>query len=715
MLTLNTGVTGDKLAAKQDVGTDVVYEINGDDVQTSPTDTYGSLAQGALSTVATAILGPGAGHQHLVSDMVFRNTSASAVRVVTLYKTKNSTTYDATTIWASLTLGPSEAAEWTPAGWSTYNSKGLRKADGAGSWPTYLVNVKDFGAKGDDSTDDTQAIKDARDYGVSNYGTRGFTLYFPEGYYRISSVLAFTQNNLTIRGAGRGVSKIVTTAGFTTGDVITFGAQSQVSILDISLWSNESRTTGSGFALNGTSSVVIDGVFIWNQFVGVNLQSPAQLASISNATIHGPANDSYGIIINSNGFGDFVIGPNVVISQTNAGSPGTGLYVQGSLYLTCLQTDIVGWKNGLNITPAVNQDVTWSFFTSVLFDTSGEHGATVISGGATQKVKGIYFTNCWFSSSGVTGGGSGLGNGLNISAAAGGILDDIKVVGSRMMNNKNHGTLLNLATNVNINCCSIWGNSVQTANTYDGVIVKAGTTDFGVQDCLIGGASTSPFVNQQKYGVEIEAGASDRYTVLGNDVTGNTTGNNTGGIIDGGTGLDKQVDNNIGSVILGGIASKTTTSVTTAGGEVLITPAQTIAPRDWKVGTVVRLTAWGVCTGVAGTAIFKIRAGTAGTVVGDAAVLTGPTLTTAIGTAIPWRCVIEFTVTAIGVGGTITGTFLLTNDGVTGISNAAQVQKKPTVATFATTTITKIEATLVLTAASNAATVEGAVLEIVKL
>lgn len=603
-----------------------------------------------------------------------------------------------------------------PAGAMVWADAPRRPSD---SYFGYVVNVKDFLAVGDDSTDDLTAINNAIAFGLLKYATTGFTLYFPPGIYRVSGAIAFgTNSKITVRGEGRGNTYIRNTDANVTSDILQFGASSQITIRDISVWSNVDRTGGAAIQLNGTSSVVIDSMFIWNCYIGVQIQTPGQLISIANTTIHAPSTgDCYGIIVNSNGFGDFTIGPNVVISQTSAGQLGTGIYLQGSLYTNVYGTDVVGWKNGLTINPLANQDATWSFFTGVLFDTSGEHGANIISGGATQKVKGVYFTNCWFASSGRTGGASGLGNGLHISAAAGGILDDIKVVGSRAIANQNHGMFISGSTNVNINANSIWGNSNQTANTYDGIQVAANTTDFGIQDNLIGGPSTSPFNNFQRYQVNVIAGTSDRYTILGNDVTGSTTGNNTGGIFDGGTGLEKNVDYNIGSVNTGGLSSKgTTTAVTTAGGEVLIAPTQTIAPRDWKVGTTLRMTAWGISTGVAGgTAIFKIHAGTLGTVAGDAAVLTGPTITGAVGAAISWRCVIDLTVSAIGGSGTIIGTFVLTNDGVTGISNAAQVQKKPTVATFATTTITKIEPSLLLATASHAVTVEGCVLEIVKL
>ncbi len=127
-LTLGPGATGDKLAAKQDAGTDVIYEINGDlRTISGSTDAYGSLAQGALSITATALIGPSAGTDMIVDSITLFNTGAST-RVVTIYKTKNSTTYDATTTWASLTLLAGERAAWNGTGWELYTAQGIVKS-----------------------------------------------------------------------------------------------------------------------------------------------------------------------------------------------------------------------------------------------------------------------------------------------------------------------------------------------------------------------------------------------------------------------------------------------------------------------------------------------------------------------------------------------------------------------------------------------------------
>lgn len=64
----------------------------------------------------------------------------------------------------------------------------------------FLINVKDFGAKGDGTTDDTNAIKSALTYIYTNQAIRG-RLYFPTGTYIISSTLQLG-GDITLEGDG---------------------------------------------------------------------------------------------------------------------------------------------------------------------------------------------------------------------------------------------------------------------------------------------------------------------------------------------------------------------------------------------------------------------------------------------------------------------------------------------------------------------------------
>jgi len=118
----------DNIAAKQDAGTDVNFDINGMTITHATGLPTGLRAQGALSITATALLTtPGAGTSHVVGSIKITNTGAST-RVITFYVDENGTTYTAATQWGStIQLLTLESAEWTGTGWVLYDANGVAK------------------------------------------------------------------------------------------------------------------------------------------------------------------------------------------------------------------------------------------------------------------------------------------------------------------------------------------------------------------------------------------------------------------------------------------------------------------------------------------------------------------------------------------------------------------------------------------------------------
>jgi hypothetical protein len=772
---------GQDIRAKVDAGgTDVGIEVNGDEVTVATgADDYKSIVTPAWIPITTpTIWTPGAGLAWILDNIKITNTSAFT-RTITFYKGGTTAQFQ----WGTpIQLAAGESAEWTSVGWVMYNLLGdpvvsagahehttasgmpltsdehvtyqqhvalatpgagatnrvrtyanlynrMEQVDSTGLHQSmlspYLLNVKDFNAKGDDSTDDLAAINAAIAYGVANYATFGWTLYFPSGVYRVSGAITFASSKIEVIGAGRGSTKIRNTDANLTSDILVFGAQSEVTIRDISIWSNVNRTAGSGILLNGTSSISITRMFIWNMFIGINMQSPSQLVTISDMTIHGPNTAGcYGINLDSDAFGDINIGPNVVISQINA-SQGTGININATLYVTMNIVDIVGWKNALVMNPPAGKTLSWCFFNSCLFDTSGERGVIIYSSGATAILRGMFFNNCWFATSGVTGGGSGLGDGLYIDTGAGGVVDDIRLVGCRSLNNKLHGVYVGaLCTNINITDSTIVGNSTQTANTYDGIRLAANASQFSITNNRIGGAY-GIFLNQQQYSVNLLAGTSNNYTITNNDCSGNTTANSTGTIFDGGatsTFGQKFITANLGHAIKGKMdaivaatAGLNTTETVIIGGL-----AKAVIPKNsLTVGDQFKIRIWGTTTAtVANVTTIRIRIGTAGTT-GDGAVMT-ITLpaSAAAGTTIPFDIEAVMTIRTTGGSASVHGTAVIRNQSVTsnatastGIMIFATQVIIPTFATFASNVANYIEVTHVTAATTTTNTIQGGFLE----
>jgi len=72
-------------------------------------------------------------------------------------------------------------------------------------------NVKDFGARGDGTTDDTAAIQAA----INTVGLAGGgTILFPEGHYKITDTIFIRYNSVTLRGDAEGSSQIVAGSDF---------------------------------------------------------------------------------------------------------------------------------------------------------------------------------------------------------------------------------------------------------------------------------------------------------------------------------------------------------------------------------------------------------------------------------------------------------------------------------------------------------------------
>lgn len=91
-------------------------------------------------------------------------------------------------------------SSWASSGQS-YAQSGIALI--AGTAEDNVLNVKDFGAKGDGSSDDTSAIRSA----LSSFSSPG-VLYFPAGSYRVCKRL-YPQSGTIMRGAGAGLTRFL--------------------------------------------------------------------------------------------------------------------------------------------------------------------------------------------------------------------------------------------------------------------------------------------------------------------------------------------------------------------------------------------------------------------------------------------------------------------------------------------------------------------------
>jgi len=271
---------------------------------------------------------------------------------------------------------------------ATFSSSGLTMNGGAISVSTnanirttksnlnLLVNVKDYGALGDGSTNDTSAIASAATAANSAHGV----LYFPPGNYITDAITITGATGLSICGDGIGISVLkrrvlnssggvlnisssnhVTTSGLTfDGNCNTRTSGGQAVIYDASQSSfNDCEIINSGeyafFA--GSGATTITNLSVYNPYIhacyadGINFQNVTK-SVINNPRIDGADDDLIAIGFNGSGAAsEIAINGGVIKSRNDLGTTwGRGLAIIGASHVTATGLYVSGVKqHGLYI------------------------------------------------------------------------------------------------------------------------------------------------------------------------------------------------------------------------------------------------------------------------------------------------------------------------------------------------------------------------------
>ena len=274
-----------------------------------------------------------------------------------------------------------------------------------------LVSVKDFGAKGDGTTDDTASIQAA----INLACTYGGNVYLPAGTYKISAALVFSMNSVVIdpikrpsmSGDGMAATTIFQTANANGIEVIGHDPQPAGYSLfqDFTLYGYQKNKLG--FALKDIAFVTINNVYLagWSTgLYGVNVLS----STFNDLVIR--FNDG-GFYFEPNAAFGFVSEPNAItMSNCTVGNndsyggkvigAGTFNYTGGSIEANGFGTDLSSAKWGLAIVDAggkLAQQAACAFnISGVYFEANGGQAQfqvqqTVSRPGVTGVLNGCSF------------------------------------------------------------------------------------------------------------------------------------------------------------------------------------------------------------------------------------------------------------------------------------------------------------------------------------
>lgn len=390
----------------------------------------------------------------------------------------------------------------------------IESSDGA--WweyvPEDVVNVRCFGAKGDNATDDTVALQAAID--TCGYFGGGRVL-MPEGNYRTSESIKIRNDNIELIGANEYATTIRPIAAGQDVFVVASSTPGTVEIKGIKLRNFAVVTQAAVnkvILVRNHYQCTIEKVSIWGaNSVGIDVENGATAYMITMRDVLVENSTGSSIRLGDQGTGDL---QNVLMYNCflSGGGVGDGLTIRNVGGLHWVGGESLNKDTAIRIAPNVSgRRATGVYISHVFFDTPQNN---VLDSGlvAGTRAHEIQFSNCSFNNS-VTGAGAVISG----NAADNSLLQNWTFVNCSFVINHASGAFIQYCRGIDFIGCKMVSNGVTSGQGYD---IQPSASRIKI----IGGKSGdgNGFPAHQQAGVWINSGATD-IVVQGVDLNGNTS------------------------------------------------------------------------------------------------------------------------------------------------------------------------------------------------
>lgn len=436
-----------------------------------------------------------------------------------------------------------------------------------------LFNVKAYGALGDGVADDTAAIQ----LTVTAAGVApGAEVFFPPGTYLVSSAIAVPN---FARLVGSGIASLLRASGNTFILDLNPANRAHIENLYFDAASVQNSAGGAIDFRNAGQNIRLHDLYFGNNLYNSLFIAPTAgsmgiyfLDRLRWNFVTGCQN---GIVIGNgtNLITDVYLSHLVGSGLTTGGMAGTWIQIlNNSDSVVLSDTLFFQGTSGINVGQNAANNVTGCKFTNVVVDTmSVAQGGVQFNKCRDFKVTNLSIQTCV--------------RGLDIGANA----TDLSIVGGTIQNNTANGvTAFAGATRFDLIGLTVNTNNTANGAFGQGIEIAPAVSDWRVAHCRIGNFGIAG--GHQKWGLIVDAGASNTYSIIDNTFAGNETG----AISDGGNGAVRwanQFSTGLSqgrAVLVGGTVTVNTAEIQTGDNVQLTRVVQGgTAHGDLEVGTLV--------------------------------------------------------------------------------------------------------------------------------